>query len=62
MDSTAQALLHAEAGEEIQWQDMKEKVPGVFAAWSEQYCNGCDWKRICKKNGEFSRLIREKPS
>jgi uncharacterized protein len=60
MDRTAQALLNAEAGEEIHWQDMKEKVPGVFAVWSELYCNGCDWKQICEENREFSRLIRER--
>lgn len=60
MDRTALALLNAEAGEAMQWREMKEKVQGIFSVWSGQYCNGCDWKQVCEKNREFSDLMKAK--
>jgi len=60
MDRAALELLNTKAGEEIKWPDMKEKIPGIFAVWPEQYCTGCDWKRVCEKNREFSRLMQGK--
>ena len=58
MDLAAYALLNTKAGEEIKWPDLKEKVPGIFAVWSGQFCNVCDWKPVCEKNREFFRLMK----
>jgi uncharacterized protein len=58
MDQAAQELLNTNAGEEIKWRDLKEKIPGIFAVWSGHYCSGCDWKRVCEKDREFSRLMK----
>jgi uncharacterized protein len=58
MDQAAQELLHINTREEINWLDLTEKITGIFSAWSGQYCIGCDWKRVCEKNREFSRLMR----
>lgn len=60
MDKAAQELLNTKSGEAIKWRDLKEKIPGIFPAWSGQYCCGCDWKRVCEKNREFSRLMKGK--
>jgi len=58
MDQVALKLLNTKTGEETKWRDMKEKVPGIFAVWSGQYCNGCDWKPVCEKDREFSLLMK----
>jgi uncharacterized protein len=60
MDKAAQEFLNTKSGEEITWQELKEKIPGIFPSWSGQYCCGCDWKRVCDKNREFSLLMKEK--
>ncbi len=60
MDLAAYELLNAKAGQKTTWTDLKAKIPGMFAQWSKHCCSVCDWKQVCAKNREFSRLMQVK--
>ncbi len=59
MDKKALELLRVKAGTEINWQDMKDRIPWVFAEWKETYCKECTWKETCKNNSFYNFLRQD---
>ncbi len=50
MDKKALELLGIKTGTEIKWQNLRERIPGIFDKWKKKYCTECTWKGICEEN------------
>jgi hypothetical protein len=60
MDGKALELLELKEDDIVHWLDMRDKIPGLFGRWSEEYCMVCSWRRACEKNAFFRQLEDEK--
>ncbi|MBI5025836.1 MAG: DUF1284 domain-containing protein [Nitrospirae bacterium] len=47
MDKKALELLKIKPETKINWQTIKERLPGIFREWFLTYCTGCAWKKAC---------------
>lgn len=56
MDKKALELLELLPRDKVTWDEVKEKLPGIFSEWFSQYCLECKWKEACKKNDYFQKL------
>lgn len=56
MDEKALDLLKASKDTKVKWQEIRNRIPGIFEAWYKAYCNACGWKRACEKNASYRRL------
>lgn len=56
MDMTALKMLGLQAGNKVDWRDIREKIPGIFGDWSGKYCFVCDWMPVCKSDIGFIEL------
>lgn len=56
MDDVARALLRLPAGSPVAWDDVRERVPAMFAQWRGRFCSACDWRGACEKDGWYAAL------
>jgi len=61
MDGKALKLLNLSRGDNADWNDIRDAVPGIFAEWYVSCCKGCDWITVCGKNSFFQKLLADKP-
>ena len=59
MDRRAMKLLRLKIRGRVKWSDIKEKIPEILDEWSREYCEECDWRKVCEqKRGIFvNKLI-----
>jgi hypothetical protein len=60
MDSKALNLLSLTVRDIVLWKVIREKIPGLFQRWSEEFCKPCDWRKACGKDAFFHQLSNEK--
>ncbi|OGW40494.1 MAG: hypothetical protein A2Y97_10230 [Nitrospirae bacterium RBG_13_39_12] len=58
MDRRAVKLLGVKIGDRINWMGIWEKVPAIFVEWAKEYCNDCDWRKVCERTIKYKRLIK----
>ncbi len=56
MDEKALTLLKIKIQTRLSWQEIKGRIPDIFADWAENYCNECDWKAVCGNNHFYQKL------
>lgn len=56
MDRVALSLLKIKKGAEIEWNELRKKIPEVFFQWITIYCLNCDWLKVCEKNEFYQKL------
>ncbi len=49
MDRRAVKLLNIKTHERVKWLDIKGKIPEIFHEWLREYCESCDWRKVCEK-------------
>ncbi|MEW6418204.1 MAG: DUF1284 domain-containing protein [Nitrospirota bacterium] len=56
MDKRAKGLLRLKIRDRVKWQEIRERIPEIFHAWSEEYCKECDWRKVCEKTGMYRKM------
>jgi hypothetical protein len=56
MDEMALRLLNIEHGRRIRWQEVRKIIPEIFSQWYANYCDDCNWVKVCEKNEFYQRL------
>jgi hypothetical protein len=59
MDFKALELLGVSPGDTVEWNTLRNRIPGKFSEWFSLYCRECDWKGACEKVGFFQRLKKK---
>lgn len=57
MDQMALTLLGAVPGDRLDWQQVREKLPGIFKEWRRAWCINCGWRRACEGNDSYRELL-----
>ena len=57
MDRLAIDLLKVHDGMKISWEELRQRLPGIFGQWFQTCCSRCDWRKACEKDDGFVRLI-----
>ena len=57
MDRKALGLLKLKSRDRIKWVDIGEKIPEIFREWSEEYCNGCAWRKVCETTPKYRKIL-----
>ena len=60
MDSKALNLLHVYPGIGLEWQQVREMLPGIFNEWYKTYCIECKWRWVCEKDPFYQQLTGNK--
>ncbi len=57
MDRMALKLLRLRSGESVSWEEVGQRIPGFFACWKSEFCDGCAWKGGCEGSDAYRRLF-----
>ncbi|WP_026486431.1 DUF1284 domain-containing protein [Caldanaerobius polysaccharolyticus] len=49
MDDKARNHLCIESSQEVVWNEIKQKVNSISRSWFWDFCNGCDWQKVCNR-------------
>ncbi len=47
LDALALELLQMEPGDEVDYAEVRAKVPSILGEWRARACEGCDWEPVC---------------
>lgn len=47
LDEMARSFLAVDAGDQVSWQELKNKVGSAPEDWFASFCKGCDWLSLC---------------
>jgi hypothetical protein len=47
MDRKALRLLRLRVNGKVTWKSLRDKIPQIIHEWSKNYCEECDWKKVC---------------
>ncbi len=47
MDRNALRLLRLRVNGRVTWKSLREKIPKIIHKWSREYCEECDWRKVC---------------
>ena len=56
MDKKALELLDHSHNDKVRWNELENKIPGIFPEWFSLYCRECDWKKACEKNSFYRKF------
>jgi len=56
MDRKAGELLKIKNITGVKWQVIRRKIPEIFSEWEREYCEDCDWRKVCEKTIPYQRL------
>ena len=56
MDTKALELLDLSVGITKGWDNIRDRIPGIFREWYNLYCMECDWNRSCEQDDFYARL------
>lgn len=56
MDKRAMGLLRLKTRDRVKWQEIREKIPEIFHEWLREYCESCDWRKVCEKTTIYRRM------
>lgn len=59
MDAKALELLGLSVGETKGWENLRDRVAGLFSDWYNLYCMECDWNGACERNDFYASLEEE---
>lgn len=51
LDLLAAGLLDVRPGDEVGWEDVRERLPDILDAWYAGACDGCSWLGVCTHAG-----------
>ena len=58
MDNKALELLGHSHNDTVRWEELENKIPGIFPEWFSLYCRECEWKGACEKNALFQQSLK----
>ena len=53
IDSLALSLLKLRPGDEVGWDEVRERLRGAMGTWKREVCSDCEWKRVCSESQEW---------
>lgn len=56
MDAAALELLNLVPGQEVSWDEVRERLHELFITWHDAYCLDCGWQDACRKDPLYRRL------
>lgn len=56
MDRLAMDLLGVREGMKISWDELRQRLSGIFAEWFKSCCVECVWNKACEKNDSWRKL------
>ena len=56
MDKRAMGLLRLKTRDRVKWQEIRKRIPEIFHAWLREYCENCDWRKVCEKTGMYRKM------
>lgn len=56
MDRLAMDLFGVQEGVKMSWDELRQRLPGIFNEWLKSCCLECGWKKACEKNDGWRRL------
>jgi len=59
MDKKALELLDHSYNDKVRWNELTNKLPGIFPKWFSLYCRECEWRSACEKNDLFQQLSKK---